>query len=199
MERASSALIHEEPGAHRRRRSTPCRETSTATDPDIRSCCLGAVPAHFAAAGVPNWEGRIGLAIEDRLRGVRAELNARRVRRAGAIELDDWEPDQGRTAVERLLTSGAQPRALICANDRVAIGAYQALLEHSLRVPYDVSIVSFDDSELAQVVRPGLTSIALPHEEMGRLAIELLLESGSAPGRHMVPMVLIERDSTNRE
>lgn len=63
----------------------------------------------------------------------------------------------------------------------MAIGTYQALLEHSLRV-HDVSIVSFDDSELAQVVRPGLTSIALPHEEMGQLAIELLLEAGLRAG-----------------
>lgn len=156
---------------------------------------LGAPVERYTLAGVPQWQGRLGLAIEQRLRGVKQELDSARVALARAVELDDWEPDYGRAAVEQLLDSGEQPRALICANDRVAVGAYQALLERSLRVPEDVSIVSFDDSELAHVVRPGLTSIALPHEEMGRRAIELLLSGGADPVEHLVPMALVERGS----
>jgi LacI family transcriptional regulator len=79
-------------------------------------------------------------------------------------------------------------------NDRLAFGAYQALGEAGLRVPADVSVVSFDDDPLAQWLRPGLTTAALPHEQMGRRAVELLLD-GQPRGRTMVPMPLRRRRS----
>ena len=93
-----------------------------------------------------------------------------------------------------LLDRGQVPRALICANDRVAMGAYQALARAGLRIPQDVSVISFDDSELAGELEPGLTSIALPHEELGRTAVELLLSS-SRTNRRRIPMRLHERGS----
>jgi DNA-binding LacI/PurR family transcriptional regulator len=58
---------------------------------------------------------------------------------------------------------GGRPAALVCLNDRIALGTYEALAAASLRVPGDVSVVSFDDSPLASWLRPALTSIALPH------------------------------------
>ena len=66
---------------------------------------------------------------------------------------------------------GLRPKALVCLNDRIALGTYQALAEAGLRVPDDVSVVSFDDSELASWLRPALSTIALPEFEMGRLAV----------------------------
>jgi LacI family transcriptional regulator len=61
-------------------------------------------------------------------------------------------------------------------------------------VPGDVSIVAFDNDEIAGYLRPGLTTIALPHEAMGRAAVSLLL-SAEASGEHLVPMPVIERAS----
>ncbi|PPI10241.1 hypothetical protein C5D04_14580, partial [Rathayibacter sp. AY1D2] len=73
--------------------------------------------------------------------------------------------------------------------------AYQAVAEAGLSIPGDVAVVSFDDDELAAYLRPGLTTVALPHEEMGRRAVELLL-SGAPGERVLVPMPLVERAST---
>ena len=93
------------------------------------------------------------------------------------------------------LAGGAQPSALICLNDRIAFGVYQAIAEAGLRIPDDISVVSFDDSELATWVRPALTSVALPLFEMGTLAVETLLSESPRQGTQLVPMPLRERGS----
>jgi LacI family transcriptional regulator len=106
----------------------------------------------------------------------------------------EWEPHHGHEIIARLLKQGPKFRALICLNDRLAFGAYQALSEAGLRVPDDVSIVSFDNDEIASYLRPGLTTIALPHEEMGREAVGLLLSNQEDRGR-LVAMPLVKRAS----
>ena len=109
-----------------------------------------------------------------------------------------WEPDHGYTVMKRMLKRhGRRLRAVLALNDRLAFGASQALAEAGLRVPDDVSIVSFDNDELASYMRPGLTTIALPHEQMGRAAIEALLDPASS-GEILVPMPVIERASIAR-
>ena len=89
---------------------------------------------------------------------------------------------------------GQKINALLCLNDRLAFGAYQALAEAGLRIPEDVSVVSFDDDEIASYLRPGLTTIALPHDEMGRRAVESLLSPSEAEGM-LIPMPVIRRNS----
>ena len=133
-------------------------------------------------------------ALPERRRGVDAELKRAGVELAGVLyprRLGARAQPRGR---DQLLERGQVPRALICANDRVAMGAYQALARAGLRIPQDVSVISFDDSELAGWLEPGLTSIALPHEELGRTAVELLLSS-SRTNRRRIPMRLHERGS----
>jgi len=105
-----------------------------------------------------------------------------------------WEPHHGYELVSKLLKQGLRPQALLCLNDRLAFGAYQALGEAGLRIPEDVSIVSFDNDELASYLRPGLTTIALPQEEMGRQAVAMLL-SDDAPREILVPMPIMTRAS----
>jgi LacI family transcriptional regulator len=80
-------------------------------------------------------------------------------------------------------------------NDRVALGTYQAVAGHGLRVPDDVSVVSFDDSDLAEWLTPRLTSVALPYRAMGVAAVELLLRAPAQPTEHRVDMPLSRRDS----
>ncbi|MCC3270118.1 LacI family DNA-binding transcriptional regulator [Arthrobacter gengyunqii] len=132
-----------------------------------------------------------------RLDGIRAEMKDRGLSFEREESIWDWEPQNGYACVHELLNEVPQPRALICLNDPLAFGAYQALTEKGLRVPEDVSIVSFDNDEIASYLRPGLTTIGLPHEEMGRLAVELLLD-GAKGGEHLVDMPVIVRASIKK-
>jgi LacI family transcriptional regulator len=126
------------------------------------------------------------LAALERLQGIRETLAAQAVRLGGAVACQDWEPEVGYAAVEGLIARGADVRALICFNDRLAVGACNALHDAGRIVPEDVSVVSFDDDPIASWVKPQLTTIALPHYELGRRSIELLLkpaERGSPSSR----------------
>ena len=112
----------------------------------------------------------------------------------GVLECS-WWPEAAYDAVNHTLSRGALPQALVCLNDRVAYGAYQALQEAGVGIPDEVSLVSFDDSDLAGWLRPGLTSVALPHQEMGRRAVLALLAADRAPAVERVPMPVRERGS----
>lgn len=91
----------------------------------------------------------------------------------------------------------ARPTALVCGNDRMAIGALLALHDLGLSCPADVSVIGFDDQpEVASQIRPNLTTVALPHLQMGQRAGELLLDEPSeSPERIIVSCELIRRDS----
>jgi LacI family transcriptional regulator len=90
-----------------------------------------------------------------------------------------------------------RPTALICGNDRMAIGALLAVQSLGLACPDDVSIVGFDDQpDVADQARPSLTTVGLPHLQMGRRAGELLLEEPNDPiDRLIIPAELIRRES----
>ncbi len=80
-----------------------------------------------------------------------------------------------------LLARNDRPTAVFCFNDQMAMGVYQAAAALGLRIPADLSIIGFDDIELiAPVLKPGLTTMRLPHYEMGRWAVERLLD----PSKH---------------
>jgi LacI family transcriptional regulator len=82
----------------------------------------------------------------------------------------------GYPAALALLERTDRPTALFCFNDRMAMGAYQAAATLGLRVPEDVSVIGFDNQEtVADCLRPGLTTMALPHYEMGVWAVEAVL------------------------
>ncbi|NHC13263.1 LacI family DNA-binding transcriptional regulator [Motilibacter deserti] len=128
-----------------------------------------------------------------RLAGIEEVLAGAGARLAGEAPCA-WWPESAREAVAGLLAEGVRPRALVCLNDRVALGAYQAVHAAGLAIPDDVSVVSFDDSELAAWLDPPLTSVALPHFAMGQRAVERLL-AGDTEGTERVPMPLRVRAS----
>jgi len=106
----------------------------------------------------------------------------------------------GREAALKLLAAADRPTALFCFNDQMAMGAYQAAGHLGLKVPDDVSIVGVDNLELiADGLWPGLSTMALPHYEMGRWAVLKLLdelENPDAPRVHeKVACPLVERES----
>ena len=133
----------------------------------------------------------------ERLAGIREGLNAAGARLSGTIDCD-WWPDSAYEAVSRALSEGLAPRALICLNDRIALGAYQALRGAGRVIPNDVSVLSFDDSELAAWLRPQLTSISLPHYQLGWQAVEKLLGPPTEPVVHRVPMPVRVRGSMGK-
>jgi LacI family transcriptional regulator len=131
------------------------------------------------------------LAGELRLAGIRDCFAKHDVSFGGVIACD-WAVEPAYDAVRAWLRAGRRPRGLVCLNDRIAMGTCQALQDAGLDIPGDVSVVSFDGSDLATWLRPHITSVALPFAEMGALAVELLLDPGRAGStRHLVPMPLV--------
>ncbi|MEQ1901459.1 MAG: LacI family DNA-binding transcriptional regulator [Devosia sp.] len=132
--------------------------------------------------------------VSRRVLGIRAEMKRRNLGFVAEESCWNWEPEEGYRLAKRILKRDRNVRALLCMNDRLAFGAYQALAELGLNIPEDVCLVSFDNDEIAAYLRPGLTTISLPHEEMGRLSVELLL-GGGVDGENLVKMPIVERGS----
>jgi len=108
--------------------------------------------------------------------------------------------DGGYQQAVALLDSDNPPTAIFCGTDRMAMGAYDAVKERGLAIPRDVAVVGFDDQEvIAGYLRPGLTTVALPFEEMGARAVEMLgsqaPEQPTATGVVTVDCPLVERSS----
>lgn len=109
--------------------------------------------------------------------------------------------DGKREAIELLeKPAGDRPTALFCCNDMLAIGALQAAKQLKLRVPEDISVVGFDNTILASVTDPPLTTIAQPIEPMGKQVVDLLIlelqKKSQAKQRIVMRPELIIRQST---
>jgi len=133
--------------------------------------------------------------VGDRFAGIDAALAEAGVELAIDVPQRGWEPEGGFRSMTTILESGVGVTGLICLNDRIAFGAYQAIGEAGLKIPDDISVVSFDDDEIARYLRPGLTTARIPYEEMGRLAMALVLSGATGTDRHLVPMTIMDRDS----
>jgi LacI family transcriptional regulator, galactose operon repressor len=136
----------------------------------------------------------VSLAAHARLRGIERTLRAAGTRLCAGVSCPDWQPEHGFAAMRSLLRKPTRPTAVICMNDRLALGVYQALAEEGLGVPHEMSVVSFDDDAIAAWLRPGLSTAALPHEQMGRRAVELLLADPVAD-RFLISLPLRRRGS----
>ncbi len=112
-----------------------------------------------------------------RAKGFRRAMDAAGIAVAAeqAVEAADFTHDAGDKSTAALLEH-FRPDALICANDLLAIGAMRALRRAGLRVPRDVAVVGIDDTELAELATPPLTSVSLGSEERGRIAATMLLD-----------------------
>jgi LacI family transcriptional regulator len=97
---------------------------------------------------------------------------------AAPVEADVSEVQGGYEAARRILAREDRPTGVFCYNDRMAMGAYRAAAELGLTIPDDLSVVGFDDQQLiAANLHPGLTTVALPHYEMGAWATEQLIDA----------------------
>lgn len=139
-------------------------------------------------------------AAKDRLRGYRQALESADIVFDGALVREgNWATSAGYERTLELMAMPNPPTAIFCSNDRMAVGCYEALKELGLRIPDDVSVVGYDDEEVARHLSPQLTTLVLPHREMGRWAVDKALSSiGMAPARHHVVKLecpLVERSS----
>lgn len=121
--------------------------------------------------GLEGW-----MANEERLTGYHAALAAAGVMPDPELQVaSNWLISGGYEAALALLDLTDPPTAIFAFNDNLAIGAMRAARSRSLRVPEDLSIIGFDDSEEAAIVTPALTTVRQPLAEMGRMAVSLLV------------------------
>ncbi len=118
----------------------------------------------------------------------------------GLVAADMNDPFGGTAAAARLLELAQPPTAIQCYTDRMAMGAYRAIRHAGLSIPRDISVIGFDNQDqIAPWLDPPLTTMQLPHEAMGRWAVEHLLRvlSGEAEGprQQRLECPLVVRDS----
>lgn len=108
--------------------------------------------------------------------------------------------EAGSKALGSLLDAGVEFTAVLAGNDLLAVGCYDTLEEHGLSCPDDVSVVGFNDTQFMDKLRPPLTTVHVPHYEIGAEAARLFLEELKSPGRHprsvLLPLSLVVRQST---
>lgn len=137
--------------------------------------------------------------ISRRIEGFRGEMAKRGIRDGSLLifPCPSRQTGSGYAATEKLIAS-TRPTAIFCMNDATAIGAIRALRHAGRRVPEDVSVVGFDDSEIAEYSCPPLTTVRQPRVEMGRAGATLLtdLMHGRKAGSRVLDVKLIVREST---
>jgi len=110
-----------------------------------------------------------------RVAGVREALEARGIGLDGPMLVEiAYDLGASAAAATALLAARPRPTAIICGNDVIAAGAIRGARRAGLGVPRDVSIVGFDDIDLAVAVDPALTTVRVPHRRMGRAGAEML-------------------------
>ncbi|MCO5071861.1 MAG: LacI family DNA-binding transcriptional regulator [Rhizobiaceae bacterium] len=139
-------------------------------------------------------------ASRDRLKGYRQALAGHEIPfDAALVRPGNWEPSAGFQQTLSLMSMDNPPTAIFCSNDLMALGAYDALHQLGKRIPEDVSVVGYDDREIARFARPPLTTVLLPHFEMGMLAAEYLIDHAGGFNRRPVQVKvecpLVERES----
>ena len=112
--------------------------------------------------------------------------------------------DGGHKAMKKILASGVRPTAVVCSNDLTAIGAMGAIYEHGMSVPDDISVVGYDDIQLAAYTHPGLTTLRLARTELANAAFRSLFNKRLTDGKklaqgeeHVFTPKLIVRQSTS--
>jgi LacI family transcriptional regulator len=114
-------------------------------------------------------------ATEERIEGYHGALAAAGVLPSNELLAEgDFEIPSGHAAAARLLDRPDRPTAVFASNDNMAVGVLRAARERGLSVPENLSVVGFDDAELAQIVTPMLTTVRQPLAELGRTAISHL-------------------------
>jgi LacI family transcriptional regulator len=92
-----------------------------------------------------------------------------------------FREDQGAEVFEAMLDRGADPTAIICGNDMIALGVYHVMRERGLRCPEDISVIGYNDTTFNDSLSPPLTSVRIAHYQIGFRAADLLLDAIENP------------------
>lgn len=137
-----------------------------------------------------------------RLKGYKAALEAADISQDSALVFDSTEIEdharRGEASLEPLLAAGAT--AVFCYNDMTAIGLLAACHERGLAVPEDISVIGFDDIDVATYTIPPLTTVRQPRFDLGQRAMRMMLDllGGHEPANQLVPSELVVRETTAR-
>ena len=142
-------------------------------------------------------------ATNGRLQGYKQALAEANISFDPEIVITEYESNGGYDGALKLMKTDNPPTAIFCFNDRMAMGTYDAIRNLNLTIPNDVAIIGFDNQELiAPNLYPTLTTMELPHYEMGKWAVEKLLQLINNPTvreetavQHKMPCPLITRNS----
>ena len=146
--------------------------------------------------GPPDWRTR-----DDRVGGHLAALAEAGV--LGDQELMRYGEPATKTGVAaggELLDLRPRPTAVVCFNDKVAVGVMEAAAARGLRVPEDLSVTGFDDIDVSRATTPRLTTVRQPLQEMGRTAVTMLMRQLDGHAHEALSMELetrlVVREST---
>ncbi|MDF2178608.1 LacI family DNA-binding transcriptional regulator [Aliiglaciecola sp. CAU 1673] len=137
----------------------------------------------------------------DRLAGIKSVLEEEGIVFDDAMLVgESYAIDTGVEGARQLLANSKPPTAIFCFNDDIAIGAMFEAKRHGLRIPQDLSITGFDNVRVSAYMDPPLTTVDQPAYEMGRRAVEVLLQmirrEPLQRTREILPFTLLERQST---
>ncbi len=158
---------------------------------------------HLLALGhsrIAHIDGGSGAGSRARRHGYTKAMNAAGMAEHITFARGDFSEVGGFEAARELLSGNQVPTAIFVANDLSAVGALDCAEEAGFRVPADVSIVGYDNTSLAAMHHLALTTINQPREELGRLALHLLLERlesrrTDAVHRVVAPSLIVRRTS----
>ncbi len=121
-------------------------------------------------------------ASDQRMEGYERALRAARIPVDPALIVEgNFLPSGGREATLKLMSGKSRPDAIFCANDLMAVGCYEALKELGEKIGETIAVMGYDDQEIAQHLSPSLTTVLLPHREMGQWCVKELLKSNVEP------------------
>lgn len=140
--------------------------------------------------------------VKDRIRGYLSALADAGIDQADVNLVEsEYTVEGGRNSMRRLMQAAVVPTAIFCGSDILAAGAMKYCKSNGIRVPEDVSIVGFDNLEIAELLTPELTTLEVPAKEMGTLIAEMITSGAKGSEFAQVKELstqLILRDSTGR-
>jgi LacI family transcriptional regulator len=111
-----------------------------------------------------------------------------------------WSEADGADGLRKAIESGAEFTAVVAGNDLIALGCYDVFAERGIRCPDEVSVVGFNDMPFLDKLQPPLTTVRIPHHQIGVEAARMLLEAIDEPDRPsrsvLLPLSLVVRGST---
>jgi DNA-binding LacI/PurR family transcriptional regulator len=138
----------------------------------------------------------------DRINGFKNELDLRKCHlNDDRVVEGDFSPLSGYQVIKKLLLYGCEMDSIFAVNDQMAIGAMKAIWEHGLRIPEDIKLVGFDNTFVASLIEPSLTTVNVPKYQLGmeaaKLLVKLMEDNTNAVEEIELPINLIIRQSTD--